>query len=68
MKAITAFSKQAVGNSFFISRGREDLEDTLPPNRISDLRVARKTKSSLDIQLEWTAPGGDQDYGKGLHF
>ena len=68
MKAVTAFSKQAVGQSFFISRGLEDSEDSLPPNRISDLRVVRKIKSSLDIQLEWTAPGGDQDYGKGLQL
>ena len=65
MEAISSFSQLALGFSFFTSREMEDIDDLIPPNRISDLRIVKKARDSLEIQLEWSAPGGDQDYGTG---
>jgi hypothetical protein len=55
----------AEGYSFYRSTGIQKSGDQMPPNRISDLHVSMKAKMSLNIQLEWTAPGGDHDFGRG---
>ena len=55
----------AVGYSFYKSTGIPKSGDQIPPNRISDLHVSMKAKMSLNIQLEWTAPGRDPDFGRG---
>ena len=64
-KTIQPFHQMSVGYSFFKLNGIPKLEDHFPPNRILDLHVSMKAKSSLNIQLEWTAPGADHDFGTG---
>ena len=65
-KSVHPFDQLAIGYSFYKSMGNLEFKDYSPPNRIIDLRISMKAKSSLNIQLEWTAPGGDQDFGKGM--
>jgi len=60
---VNQFKHTAIGYSFYKSTGVSILGDQTPPNRISDLKVSMKAKSSLNIQLKWTAPGKDQDFG-----
>jgi hypothetical protein len=63
-KGVHPFDRISVGYSFYKAR-RVSNEDLLSPNKISTLRVSMRAKSSLNIHLEWTAPGGDQDFGAG---
>ncbi|QQP41564.1 Epithelial chloride channel proteinlike, partial [Caligus rogercresseyi] len=39
--------------------------DVYPPNRVIDLHVTEVADASLNVELKWTAPGGDYDKGKG---
>ena len=59
------FLRIATGASFYVARGFSFTEDTAPPSRILDLRLVHTEKDSLMVGLEWTAPGGDYDFGKG---
>ena len=38
-------------------------EDSTPPARVSDLRLVSTNTTSLELQLQWSAPGGDLDTG-----
>ncbi len=53
------------GPAFYLARGVPLTADLLPPNRILDLRLAAANNDSLTVELTWTAPGGDFDFGKG---
>ena len=59
------------GPAFYLGRGVPLTTDISPPNRVLDLRLTAAHKDSLAVELAWTAPGGDYDFGKGegtLHF
>jgi hypothetical protein len=53
------------GPAFYLARGVPLTADLSPPNRILDLRLAAANNDSLTVELTWTAPGGDFDFGKG---
>jgi hypothetical protein len=59
------FHRQSVGPGFYAKQGISPRTDIAPPNRIMDFRLARTIESSLYVQLEWSAPGGDYENGKG---
>jgi len=64
------FRRSCAGGSFFVRQGLSPKSDVAPPSRVLDLRVAPAADSSaedvtLAARLEWTAPGGDYDQGKG---
>ena len=42
--------------------------DLAPPNRVTDLKIVAKRPLSLEVELTWTAPGGDWDYGKAANY
>ncbi|XP_055947388.1 calcium-activated chloride channel regulator 1-like isoform X2 [Argiope bruennichi] len=42
--------------------------DTLPPNRVADLRIASINHDNRTAVLQWTAPGGDYDEGKAKEY
>ena len=42
--------------------------DLAPPNRVTDLKIVAKRPLSLEVELRWTAPGGDWDYGKAANY
>ena len=42
--------------------------DLAPPNRVTDLKIVAKRPLSLEVELSWTAPGGDWDYGKAANY
>ena len=56
----------AAGPSFYLGTGVALTSDLAPPCRISDLRQVGV--ANLSVSLEWTAPGGDFDFGKGKGF
>ena len=59
------------GPAFYLGRGVPLTTDISPPNRVLDFRLTAAHKDSLAVELAWTAPGGDYDFGKGegiLHF
>ncbi|CAL4063282.1 unnamed protein product [Meganyctiphanes norvegica] len=45
----------------------QTLRDTMPPNRILDLKTIVNPLTSL-VTLQWTAPGNDYDWGKAQHY
>ena len=60
------FHRQSVGPGFYVKQGLSPRSDIAPPTRIFDFRLARTIEASLYVQLEWSAPGGDFDQGKGM--
>ena len=48
-----------------MSKGYAFSRDISPPNRISDLQLFRQEEKDLQLELVWTEPGGDYDYGRG---
>jgi hypothetical protein len=60
-----AFHRLVAGPAFYLARGVPLTADLSPPNRILDLRLAAANNDSLTVELTWTAPGGDFDFGKG---
>ena len=59
------FHRQTVGPGFYIRQGLSPRTDIAPPSRVLDFHVAKIVQDSLYVQLEWSAPGGDYDQGKG---
>lgn len=59
------FHRQTVGTGFYIKQGISPRTDIAAPSRILDFRVSRIINDSLYVELEWSAPGGDFDKGKG---
>jgi len=59
------FQRISAGESFYLAHGYPLTEDISPPCRISDLQMAEVLNETLAIRLDWTAPGGDLDFGKG---
>ena len=59
------FHRQIVGPGFYIRQGLSPRTDIAPPSRVLDFHVAKIVQDSLYVQLEWSAPGGDYDQGKG---
>jgi hypothetical protein len=53
------------GPAFYLGRGVPLTADLSPPNRVLDLRLTAAHNDSLTVDLAWTAPGGDFDFGKG---
>jgi len=60
-----AFHRLVAGPAFYLSRGVPLTADLSPPNRVLDLRLTAAHNDSLTVDLAWTAPGGDFDFGKG---
>ena len=66
------FKRQVMGPSFYMSQGAQffikdgipEMRDIFPPVRITDLHVARQIENQNEVQLSWTAPGGDFAAGK----
>jgi hypothetical protein len=52
----------------FIRDGRPQAEDLQPPSRVTDLHVESSTAGSLQVNLAWTAPGGDYTAGQALRY
>ena len=59
------FHRQSAGTGFYVKQGLSPRTDIAPPSRILDFRLAKVIKDSLYVQLEWSAPGGDYDKGRG---
>ena len=53
------------GPAFYVSKGFSLTSDFAPPSRISDLSLYQYEEKELQLELSWTAPGGDYDYGRG---
>lgn len=53
----------AEGAEYFIRDGIPQMNDKFPPARITDLKVENYLSDSLQVQLAWTAPGGDLNTG-----
>jgi hypothetical protein len=60
-----AFHRLVAGPAFYLGRGVPLTADLSPPNRVLDLRLVAAHNDSLTVDLAWTAPGGDYDFGKG---
>eukprot|EP00090_Calanus_glacialis_P035817 TRINITY_DN6109_c0_g1_i2.p1 TRINITY_DN6109_c0_g1~~TRINITY_DN6109_c0_g1_i2.p1 ORF type:complete len:1093 (+),score=204.46 TRINITY_DN6109_c0_g1_i2:1-3279(+) len=56
------------GAQFFIKDGIPEMRDIFPPARITDLHVEKHIENSLQVQLSWTAPGGDFAEGKAAAY
>ena len=59
------FKRQSAGPGVYLRQGISPSVDIAPPTRILDFHVARIVENSLYVELEWSAPGGDFDQGKG---
>jgi hypothetical protein len=60
-----AFHRLVAGPAFYLGRGVPLTADLSPPNRVLDLRLTAAHNDALTVDLAWTAPGGDYDFGKG---
>jgi hypothetical protein len=60
-----AFERISTGPVFYMRKGYAFSRDISPPNRISDIQLFRQEDKELQLELVWTAPGGDYDYGRG---
>ena len=61
---IGTFARFYTPPSVFIGESNPLSLDLAPPSRVSDLRLLSTNTSSLLLQLQWSAPGGDLDSGK----
>ena len=52
----------------YISSGEVQLRDTIPPNRITDFKLANYFNNSLFVTLAWTAPGNDYTEGRAFRY
>ena len=55
-----AFERISTVPVFYMSKGYAFSRDISPPNRIF-----RQEAKDLQLELVWTEPGGDYDYGRG---
>lgn len=58
-----SLSKTAILRNFTTQK-----TDVFPPNRITDLKVKSYLNSSLNVILEWTAPGDDYNIGTAFDY
>ena len=69
-----SFLRIAAGPSFYLGTGIPLTADLAPPSRISDLQLVEVERSgapevgNLSVNLKWTSPGGDFDFGKGKDY
>ena len=61
---IGKFTRYCSANQFHV--GQVFTADSTPPRRIVDLQITRADLHALSLQ--WTAPGGDLDIGKGTYY
>ena len=59
------FERVFSGHSFTSFKTFEK-KDPFPPSRITDFKVEKYENRSLNVKLQWTAPG--DDYNKGTAF
>ena len=59
------FTRHVTAASLYVpaEAARPAGEDISPPARVSDLRLVSTNTTSLELQLQWSAPGGDLDTG-----
>ena len=60
-----AFQRISTGPAFYVAKGFPLSRDICPPNRISDFELTLQEEKTLDLELAWTAPGGDYDFDRG---
>ncbi|GFT16928.1 calcium-activated chloride channel regulator 2 [Nephila pilipes] len=48
---------------FYVNKPAPDI-DILPPNRVADLNVVSVNHENRMVELQWTAPGNDYDFGQ----
>ena len=60
-----AFQRISTGPAFYVAKGFPLSRDICPPNRISDFELTVQEEQTLDLELAWTAPGGDYDFDRG---
>ncbi|XP_035214195.1 uncharacterized protein LOC118187988 isoform X1 [Stegodyphus dumicola] len=65
-KAITPVQTKIVG--FFTVLKKPPPVDIIPPNRICDLKVISVNHENNTVELQWTAPGNDYDYGNASKY
>ncbi|XP_035214196.1 uncharacterized protein LOC118187988 isoform X2 [Stegodyphus dumicola] len=65
-KAITPVQTKIVG--FFTVLKKPPPVDIIPPNRICDLKVISVNHENNTVELQWTAPGNDYDYGNAAGY
>merc|ERR1719270_1680708 len=64
-ESVGQFVRYSTQPSVFISETETNSmkQDLTPPSKITDLRVVSANSSSLLVDLQWSAPGGDLDSG-----
>jgi len=62
-ETVGQFVRYSTQPSVFISETNLMQEDLTPPSKITDLRVTSANSTSLLVDLQWSAPGGDLDSG-----
>ena len=65
---VQPFRRLISGPSFVTTDGPEEDQDVYPPGRISDLRVERVINQTNEVELGWTAPGTDYDFGSAAFY
>lgn len=63
---VAPYSMVVPGPALYLGQGLG--EDLAPPNRISDLALVAEAGTNLEVELAWTAPGGDWDYGTAAQY
>lgn len=62
------FNRYIIGPSFYLTGARDPQKDTVPPSRITDLRVLTYSPPSALITLQWTAPGDNLNDGSASYY
>lgn len=62
----TRLSQTKVIGTFEVTQNPPQ-EDILPPNRVADLNVISIDSENSTVELQWTAPGDNYDYGRGMN-
>ncbi|KFM65684.1 Calcium-activated chloride channel regulator 2, partial [Stegodyphus mimosarum] len=65
-KAVTPLQTKIIGS--FIVLKKPPSVDIIPPNRICDLKVISVDHDNSTVELQWTAPGNDYDYGNASKY
>ncbi|XP_077980969.1 calcium-activated chloride channel regulator 1-like [Glandiceps talaboti] len=65
-----SFNRATSAGTFEVSNYDERMmtSDVFPPSRVIDLQVVSVSNNDKTVTLQWTAPGGDYDQGRGAEY